>query len=410
MIINSGLDITRCVSQAYDCASVMSDIKEVIGLIQAIYNYQSQSVRRSEYFKDAQAMIGYDKILELPKSCDTRWSSQKNGISYFHNRLDSVILALENISENGKPADLAECKGFLHQLKSFRTLLLIVILDQVLGHTNALSEYLQCSDLVYTRAINLCEATITTLSEMRNELMFNDLWKSAEALSHKVFVEVPDPNCVPVSKRRKTVRSKYLIDSFVCATTGSRCTEAGTIEQELRGVYYEVLDRFIQEMKRRLMDYSEILRGLSASDPLNEDFLNAEKVLNFCASFIRFNFNVDSLKAQLPVARNLIKAEKIDRTTKCYEYLQFMSDGFPDLIKYFALVLTFPVSSATAERSFSTLNRVKSFLRTTMQETRTSSLTILSTNRDLSSKLRENPMIVVDEFGKNPKRRLEFLL
>ncbi|OXA49398.1 hypothetical protein Fcan01_15530 [Folsomia candida] len=132
---------------------------------------------------------------------------------------------------------------------------------------------------------------------MRNELMFNDLWKSAESLSHKVFVEVQDPNCVPVSKRRKTVGSKYLIDSFVCATTGSRCTEAGTIEQELRGVYYEVLDRFIQEMKRRLMDNSEILRGLSASDPLNEDFLNEEEVLNFCASFIRFNFNVDSLKA-----------------------------------------------------------------------------------------------------------------
>ncbi|XP_021958909.1 zinc finger MYM-type protein 1 [Folsomia candida] len=167
MIINSGLDITRCVSQAYDgvmsgnisgvckrfqsqvggptpyvhcyahrlnfvlvdCCADLKDIKEVIGLIQAIYNFQSQSVRRSEYFKDAQAMIGYDKILELPKSCDTRRSSQKNGISYFHNRLDSVILALENISENGKPADLAECKGFLHQLKSFRTLLLIFILD-----------------------------------------------------------------------------------------------------------------------------------------------------------------------------------------------------------------------------------------------------------------------------------------
>ena len=145
-------------------------------------------------------------------------------------------------------------------------------------------------------------------------------------------------------------------------------------------------------------------------DPLSEDFLNEEKVGNFCASFSRFNFNVDSLNAQLPVARNLIKAEKIDRTTKCYHYLKSMGDGFSDLMKYFALILTFPVSSATAERSFSTLNRVKSFLRTTMQETRTSSLTLLSTNRDLSSKLRESPMIVVDEFSKNPKRRLAFLL
>ncbi|OXA49817.1 hypothetical protein Fcan01_15521 [Folsomia candida] len=154
--------------------------------------------------------------------------------------------------------------------------------------------------------------------------MFHDLWKLAEALCYKVFVEVADPNCVPVYKRRKTVRSKYLMDSLVGATTGCRCTEAGTTKQELRGVYYEVLDRFIQEMKRRLVNNSEILRGLLSSDPLNEDFLNEEKVLNFCTSFIRFNFNVDSLKAQLPVDKNLIKAEKIYPTTNFYEYLQSM--------------------------------------------------------------------------------------
>jgi len=56
-----------------------------------------------------------------------------------------------------------------------------------------------------------------------------------------------------------------------------------------------------------------------------------------------------------------------------------MPTAFPDVIACFALVLTLPVASATAERSFLVMRRVKSHLRASMADTdsRLSSLSVI---------------------------------
>ena len=147
-----------------------------------------------------------------------------------------------------------------------------------------------------------------------------------------------------------------------------------------------------------------------ASDPRSDTFLDANSVVQFCTMFSRFGFNLESLRSQLPVAKNLLISEKVDCPEKCYKYLCSMNDTFADCLLYFKLVLTIPVASASSERSFSSLKRIKSFLRTTMLESRTSNLSLISINRDLSNKLRDNPMLVVDEFGKSTNRRVSFIV
>jgi len=44
-----------------------------------------------------------------------------------------------------------------------------------------------------------------------------------------------------------------------------------------------------------------------------------------------------------------------------------MDAAFPDLL-FVQIVLTVPIASATAERNFSTMKRVKTYLRSTMTE------------------------------------------
>jgi len=69
--------------------------------------------------------------------------------------------------------------------------------------------------------------------------------------------------------------------------------------------------------------------------------------------------------------------------------------------------MTIPPTTCTIERSFSTLRRVKTWLRSTMTEQRLSGLCILSIHRQ---KIDDLNLIqgVVDEFSKN-KRNLQFL-
>jgi len=55
------------------------------------------------------------------------------------------------------------------------------------------------------------------------------------------------------------------------------------------------------------------------------------------------------------------------------------SSIFPDIITACLLYLTLPVTVASAERSFSKLKLIKTFLRSTVSQVRLSSLAILST-------------------------------
>ena len=55
-----------------------------------------------------------------------------------------------------------------------------------------------------------------------------------------------------------------------------------------------------------------------------------------------------------------------------------MEGTFPDLLLFVQIVLTVPIASATAERSFSTMKRVKTYLRSTMTDQRLNSLCLLA--------------------------------
>jgi hypothetical protein len=68
-----------------------------------------------------------------------------------------------------------------------------------------------------------------------------------------------------------------------------------------------------------------------------------------------------------------------------------------------------PVSSANAERSFSALKRVKTYLRSTMAEQRLNNLCIMSIERELSSSLLEDINPVLDKFAHMKNRRANLL-
>ena len=67
--------------------------------------------------------------------------------------------------------------------------------------------------------------------------------------------------------------------------------------------------------------------------------------------------------------------------------------------------MTIPVTSATAEHSFSVLKRTKTYLRSTMVQERLTHLAVLSIERELSKNLDLDS--VVDRFRDMHPRRLQ---
>ncbi|XP_022173645.1 52 kDa repressor of the inhibitor of the protein kinase-like [Myzus persicae] len=78
---------------------------------------------------------------------------------------------------------------------------------------------------------------------------------------------------------------------------------------------------------------------------------------------------------------------------------------YPNIHFLLKIFVSLPVSTATPERSFSSLKRLKTYLRNTMKETRLNGLTLLSIHRDIRVSVEE----VIDELSKKA-RQLDFVM
>ena len=78
---------------------------------------------------------------------------------------------------------------------------------------------------------------------------------------------------------------------------------------------------------------------------------------------------------------------------------------FPTIHFLLKVLATLPVSTATAERTFSTLKRLKTYWRNATGQDRLTGLTLMSVHRDSDV----NVQRVIDELSKKP-RRLNFVL
>jgi hypothetical protein len=78
-------------------------------------------------------------------------------------------------------------------------------------------------------------------------------------------------------------------------------------------------------------------------------------------------------------------------------------DGFPDLRQVLQLALTVPVANVAAERSFSCMRRVRSYVHSSMKEDRLSALSNINIETDLAKKIEFDKMI--DIFSRMPNLR-----
>ncbi len=79
----------------------------------------------------------------------------------------------------------------------------------------------------------------------------------------------------------------------------------------------------------------------------------------------------------------------------------------PEVSKLFKLLLVLPATNATSERSFSALRRVKSYLRSTMSQSRLNHLMVLHYHQDMADKL-DLKVIGNEYISKNESRRNNF--
>lgn len=86
-----------------------------------------------------------------------------------------------------------------------------------------------------------------------------------------------------------------------------------------------------------------------------------------------------------------------------------MNDLFKEVLKLLKLLVVTPMTSSEAERSFSTLKRIKTCLRSTMGEERLNALSILSIETEMITEDTDFNKKVIDHFSSTKKRRMDFV-
>ncbi|XP_050065414.1 zinc finger MYM-type protein 1-like [Aphis gossypii] len=252
----------------------------------------------------------------------------------------------------------------LNMMKTPTFVFHLFIFHEVLKIINILSKQLQQKNTNLSNATNTINGVIKTFEEMRNNDHFSGIWDKISNFAYKndISLDIPKINTSILESKRQRTEPYHLRDFNVTVVTGAeqqlpiQCTE--TVDKQIQNYwrnhfYNPIVDTILSHLKLRFSEESQ---------ELAQDL---------------FSINLECLKSEMTVARNC--AIQLSNKFGLKELKQVISKTvYPNLFKLLQVALVLPISSASCERSFSAMRRIKSWTRTTMGQERLSYLTYLT--------------------------------
>ncbi len=178
--------------------------------------------------------------------------------------------------------------------------------------------------------------------------------------------------------------------SFITSTVGQE-VEMDSKETFKLHVYYPIIDIMIGDIERRFRKLNcGIMKGIQALNPPSSNFLDEESIALLAKAY---DADMEDLKHELHQTRRILSRKKSDGQkvpVTLIEFTRFLEpfkEVFFELFHLTKIAVVLLVSSASCERSFSTLKLVKTHLCSTMSDSRLSNLAILSIESERSKAL-----------------------
>lgn len=261
----------------------------------------------------------------------------------------------------------------------------ILAAESVLAHTVGPSQSLQATNCDLVSAF----ATITRLQEyfedvrLNAEASFNRLYKKAEQL----LLEIGGPE-EGIQMPRVCNRQAYR--SNIAAETAEVYYRRSVFIPFIEQVIAELKFRFSENVPHAL-GIQEVLKGVNAdTDAIMKAAHTYEGDLDAPAIF----------NAELKRWMKEVAAGKLPTLSEAADYAK--KHMFQNMATLIRILLTLPVTNASAERSFSALKRLKTYLRNTMGSARLTGLALLAVHPEVDVDVNE----VIDVFGQKNRRLL----
>lgn len=372
-------------------SSKVPSIRNSIATVKGVVSFFKASAKRNHVLLGVVAA-------QLKGMCETRWVEKTESLTKFLGQLPNIITALEYISDWSETGTASQARSLMLALRDVDFVIALSCQLSVFSLCRPLTKIFQKKDLDLSEATSLISDLLTILKTQRQncELTFHEIFLNSSNLLSSLDIEVKQPR---INSRQ----------NYRCNTPSS-----STEEYYRRSIYIPMLDCFICDLENRFSNQTSASFHLSSLLPRNclqidpqmlskiiqdaySDLLGGASLFEFlCAEIKLWKQKWVRISSKGAVALPLTVEETL---------LECDEDVFSLVHSLLKILLTLPVSVATAERSFSALRQLKTWLRSNTGETRLTGLALLHQHRDIQIDVEA----VVTRYATSGNRRLDLM-
>lgn len=398
--INSAMYVhcsNHCLNLALSTASDLPSIKNTTGTVESVYDFFNTPKRQTCLENHIDEAVKKKKLVQYNP---TRWIERQTSITVFTDLQLSIISALEEISQWDDRKTSASAQQLLTAIRASEFNIILRILNSILMYTLPLSLFLQKENIDLAAAVEYAENVVTQLRFIRSKAdeKFSALFAEIEKVHESIGFDI---DRLPRLCGRQTHRGNAGVSSPTTPQTYYRIN-----------VFIPFLDSVIAQIEEKFITHKNILKMFHILLSPKKIFSSEEEEVAASEELIEmYKDDLGSsgeVKAEIELWRMLLRkmytATADTKTMKGMELLKRCNDElYPNVYKLLKIFCCLPFSNAYTEKSFSSLKRLKTYLRNTMSEQRLNGLAHLNIHTDIKI----TPEEVLEEFCKKT-RRLDF--
>ncbi|GKB16589.1 zinc finger MYM-type protein 1-like protein [Tanacetum coccineum] len=340
------------------------------------------------------------KGLTLKSLSTTHWESRVESVKAIKFRLSDIREALIQVSEKDNDSVIqSQAKSLAtNKLGDFEFMVAVVIWFDILHSVNLVSKKLRSHDTL----INVAMTEVQDLISFFKEFRVNG-FSNAVDVAKKIALEMDiDPLFIQkcVIHRKRQFDEAFAEEDVILSA-----------EESFKVNYFlYIVDQAIASLTTRFEQYQEYENIFSFIFTCDKLKLYDDDRLKSCCSRLEaalkngdlYYINANELYVELRSLNNFLPTENM----KPIDVLNFLNqdDCYPNAIIAYRVLLTISVTVASAERSFSKLKLIKSYLRSSMSQERLNGLTLIAIENDILESVYYEDLI--NSFASKNARRI----